>query len=99
LPILIVLLASSVLNAAYFLPITYKAFFEKEGSGHHKEWDHALHHDSHGGHGEGHDEGHGHGDVKEIPLIVIPLVLTSIISIIIGIYPDYFLSLAKEIIR
>lgn len=95
LPILVVLLVSSVLNAAYFLPITYKAFFEKEGSGHKKEWDHALHHEGHGGH----DEGHGHGDVKEIPLIAIPLVLTAIISIIIGIYPDYFLSLAKEIIR
>ena len=25
-----VLLASTILNAAYFLPITYKAFFEKE---------------------------------------------------------------------
>ena len=98
-PILIVLLASTVLNAAYFLPITYKAFFEKEGSGHKKEWDHALNEDSHGGHGEGHDSGHGHGDIKEIPLIAIPLVLTSIISIVIGIYPDYFLSLAKEIIR
>ena len=29
-PILMVLLVSTVLNAAYFLPITYKAFFEKE---------------------------------------------------------------------
>ena len=100
LPILIVLLASTILNAAYFLPITYKAFFEKEGSGHHKAWDHALHHDSHGeGDDGGHGNEHGHGDIKEIPLIAIPLVLTSIISIIIGIYPDYFLSLAKEIIR
>jgi multicomponent Na+:H+ antiporter subunit D len=100
LPILIVLLASTILNAAYFLPITYKAFFEKEGSGQHKAWDHALHHDSHGeGHDGGHGNEHGHGDIKEIPLIAIPLVLTSIISIIIGIYPDYFLSLAKEIIR
>src|SRR3989304_1676246 len=44
-PILIVLLASTILNAAYFLPITYKAFFEKEGSGQ----------------GEGHDSGHGYG--------------------------------------
>jgi multicomponent Na+:H+ antiporter subunit D len=31
-PILVVLLTSSLLNAAYFLPITYSAFFEK-GSG------------------------------------------------------------------
>ena len=28
--VLIVLLASSLLNAAYFVPIIYKAFFEKE---------------------------------------------------------------------
>ncbi|MCI0469297.1 MAG: monovalent cation/H+ antiporter subunit D family protein, partial [Nitrospirae bacterium] len=41
--ILAVLLASTVLNAAYFMPIVYKAFFEKEddhghgGHGHHEE--------------------------------------------------------------
>lgn len=74
-PILVVLLVSSVLNAAYFLPITYKAFFEKENhTGHHEE-------------------------VKEIPIVIIPLVITAIISILVGIYPDYFLTLAKEVIR
>ncbi len=92
-PILIVLLVSTVLNAAYFLPITYKAFFEKEGGGHHKEWDHELHKDSHD------DHGHGHGEVREIPLVAIPLVITAVISVIAGIYPDYFLSLAKVVIR
>ena len=30
---LAVLLVSSVLNAAYFLPVTYTAFFEKESAG------------------------------------------------------------------
>jgi multicomponent Na+:H+ antiporter subunit D len=37
--ILVVLLASSLLNAAYFGPIVYKAFFEKENTeeGHHHE--------------------------------------------------------------
>jgi len=74
-PILVVLLFSSVLNAAYFLPITYKAFFEKEN--------HTDHHE----------------EVKEIPVVVIPLVITAIISILVGIYPDYFLTLAKEVIR
>ncbi len=78
-PILIVLLASTLLNAAYFLPITYKAFFEKPDDTH-----------SGGGH---------HEEIREIPMVAVPLVLTAIISIIIGIYPDYFLSLAKEIIR
>lgn len=87
-PILIVLLASTILNAAYFLPITYKAFFEEPN-------------DSHSGGGHHHDS-HGHGhheEIREIPLVAIPLVITAIISIIIGIYPDYFLSLAKEVIR
>ncbi len=83
-PILMVLLVSTVLNAAYFLPITYKAFFEKEepaaGGGH-------GHHDEH------------HGEVREIPMVAVPLVITAIISLLIGIYPDYFLSLAQEVIR
>jgi len=38
-------------------------------------------------------------EVREIPMVAIPLVLTAIISIVIGIYPDYFLSLAKEVLR
>lgn len=39
-----VLLASTILNAAYFVPIVYKAFFEKE----HED----SHHEHHGDHGE-----------------------------------------------
>lgn len=82
-PILMILLVSTVLNAAYFLPITYKAFFEKEQESE--------------GHGHG-DHGH-HEEVREIPMVMIPLVVTAIISLLIGIYPDYFLSLAQEVIR
>lgn len=78
--ILVVLLVSTVLNAAYFLPITYKAFFEKE-----KPDDH------NGGH---HDE-----KARELPMMTIPLVLTAIGSVVIGIYPDFFIALAKEVIR
>jgi multicomponent Na+:H+ antiporter subunit D len=81
-PILMVLLASTILNAAYFLPITYKAFFEKE-----------KHEDAH------HGDDHHHEEIKEIPMVVIPLVLTAIISLIIGIYPNYFLGLAQEVIK
>ncbi len=75
--VLIVLLSSTVLNAAYFLPITYKAFFEKPEE----------------------EADHSDGAVKEIPLMVIPLVLTAIGSVLIGIYPDYFIALAKEVIK
>lgn len=86
-PILIVLLVSAVLNAAYFLPITYKAFFEKEEDNHHSG------HGNSGGHDEHHEE------VRDIPMMAVPVVITAIISIIIGIYPDYFLSLAREVIK
>lgn len=82
-PILVALLVSTVLNAAYFLPITYKAFFEKE------EATVISSHDSHDHHEE----------IREIPFVVVPLVVTSIISLVIGIYPDYFLRLAQEVIR
>ena len=81
-----VLLASTILNAAYFLPITYKAFFQKEVLSTHflpdlQEGD------------------HHHEEIKENPMVVIPLVLTAIISLIIGIFPVYFLTLAQEVIR
>lgn len=81
-PILMILLASTILNAAYFLPITYKAFFEKEKPD-----------DTH------HGDNHHHEEIKEIPMVVIPLVLTAIISLIIGIYPNYFLGLAQQVIK
>jgi len=89
LPFLFVLLVSSILNAAYFLPITYKAFFEEPNNDHHN-----IH-----GHHEPIPEGSNQGEVREIPMVAVPLFLTGIISIIVGIYPDYFLALAKEVIR
>ena len=83
-PILMVLLVSTVLNAAYFLPITYKAFFQKETIPSHFLPNH---------HGE------EHAEIKENLMVVIPLVLTAIISLIIGMFPVYFLTLAQEVIR
>lgn len=81
LPILIVLLASTLLNTAYFIPIVYKAFFEEE------EEHSSLHHQS---------EQH---EVKEVPFMVIPLVLTAIGSIILGFYPNFIVNLAERVIR
>ena len=83
LPILMVLLGSTILNAAYFLPITYKAFFEKEKVSSHSDHDLQDHHE----------------EIKENPMVVVPLVLTAIISLIIGIFPVYFLDLAQEVLR
>jgi multicomponent Na+:H+ antiporter subunit D len=81
-PILIVLLASTLLNAAYFLPVVYNGFFaEPVEDPHH----------------------HGKGDAPEIReaslFVVVPLLLTAVLSVLIGIFPGYFLALAREVIR
>ncbi len=65
--LLVALLSSTILNAAYFAPIIYKAFFEAPVA----EVDHSH--------------------FKEAPLtMVIPLCLTSAISVFLGLYPDTF---------
>ena len=76
---LAVLLVSSVLNAAYFLPVSYVAFFGVEESV-----------------GEAPE---GSRTIKEIPLVTIPLVATAILSLLMGIYPDYFLTLAEGVVK
>lgn len=70
--ILLVLLASTLLNVGYFAPVAFKAFFGKR------------------------PEGEVYEGVKEAPLsMVIPLSITAIISVIIGIYPDFFMAFVK----
>ncbi len=70
LPIVIVLMASTILNAGYFVPITFKAFF----TGDRQTWK---------------QEGIG-----EAPLtMVIPLVVASLISVGLGLFPDFFTGL------
>jgi len=72
--ILLVLLASTLLNVAYFAPITYNAFFGKR------------------------PEGEKYEGIKEAPLaMLIPLMITSVISILLGIYPNIFLNFVKGI--
>jgi len=73
--ILIMLFASASLNAFYFLPIVYKAFFEEP------------------------DEKNKHDEIKENPLVVVPLVLTAVCSVTFFLYPNYFIRLAKEVIK
>jgi multicomponent Na+:H+ antiporter subunit D len=69
-PILIVLMASTILNAGYFVPITIRAFFE----GKKEQW--------------------SRRDIQEAPLtMVVPIVLASLISLGIGIFPDFFVGL------
>ncbi|MBX5235947.1 monovalent cation/H+ antiporter subunit D family protein [Rhizobium sp. NLR4a] len=71
---LVVLLVSSILNAAYFLPVSYAAFFQAETQ-------------------------ESRTTVREIPLVTIPLVATAILSVLMGIFPSYFLTLADGVIR
>jgi multicomponent Na+:H+ antiporter subunit D len=73
--ILLVLLASTLLNVAYFAPITYRAFFGKRPPG---EVD---------------------AGIKEAPLaMLIPLMITSLITVILGIYPEIFLNFVKAVL-
>jgi len=73
-----VLLVSSVLNAAYFLPITYKAFFEAETVAAAAQPAPAI---------------------REIPMVAAPLVVTALLSLALGMYPDYFVTLAQWVIK
>jgi multicomponent Na+:H+ antiporter subunit D len=81
--VLAVLVASSFLNAAYFVPIIYKAFFREEDSM-------AKDHENNGQKNEG---------VKEIPFMVVPLTLTAIVSVVLGLYPDFIVQIAESVIR
>ncbi|MBK5567736.1 monovalent cation/H+ antiporter subunit D family protein [Ensifer sp. SSB1] len=72
---LAVLLASSVLNAAYFLPVSYVAFFGRT------------------------EASEGQNTIREIPLVTIPLVATAALSVLMGMFPGYFVTLAEGVIR
>ncbi|WP_022847458.1 MULTISPECIES: monovalent cation/H+ antiporter subunit D family protein [unclassified Desulfurobacterium] len=73
---MVVLLISALFNAAYFVPIVYKGFFEKPKPG--IEIEH----------------------ISEAPLtMVIPLTVTAIASLLLGIYPYFFLNLIQTLWR
>ncbi len=72
--LLCVLLASTVLNAAYFLPIVFRAFFKPAPAG-------DEHFDS----------------IREAPyFVVVPLTITAILSVVFGIFPNYFINLIER---
>jgi multicomponent Na+:H+ antiporter subunit D len=73
LPIVIVLMLSTILNAAYFAPITIKAFFQGRKSG----W--------------------SRSDIKEAPAtMVVPIVIAASISIVLGLFPGFFIGLVER---
>ena len=73
--IMFVLLASTVLNAAYFLPVVFKMYF-----------------------GEKHKDAHFE-KVREYPFVVVPLVITAMLTIGVGLFPDFFLGLAERMVQ
>jgi multicomponent Na+:H+ antiporter subunit D len=74
--LLAVLLASSLLSAAYLGPVVYKAYLEQAPLG---------------------DEGGPHA-VREVPWMVIPLVGSALASLLLGLYPDPVLALARKVV-
>ncbi len=79
--ILIVLAASTILNACYFLPIVHAAFFKEANPG--------LHAASSNPHS-------GKGRIKEAPaLMVASLVLTALGALALFFAPGFFLDLAR----
>ncbi len=74
--ILLILMTSTMLNAAYFVPITYRAFFARPPAG---------------------EPAQG---IREAPLsMVIPIMIAAVISVIIGIYPDFFMNFVSMVTR
>jgi multicomponent Na+:H+ antiporter subunit D len=44
------------------------------------------------------DPDSGHHEVREVPWIVVPLILTALASLLLGIYPDPVLRLAGSVV-
>ncbi len=72
--IIVVLLASTLLNAAYFAPIVYQGFFGKPSQ---SDLEHKY------------TEAH--------PSMVVPLAVTAVISVVIGLYPGFFMRFVQAI--
>jgi len=70
--IVLILLASTILNVAYFAPVVYQAYFGTPPAG----------------------DGHEH--VKEAsPAMLVPILIAVTISVVLGVYPDFFINLIK----
>ena len=42
---------------------------------------------------------HENAVIKEIPFMVVPLTLTAIVSVVLGLYPDFIVKIAESVIR
>lgn len=73
--IIIILLISTLLNAAYFAPVIYQGFFGKASES---------------------DLKHNYAEAH--PALVIPLSITALISVLIGLYPNFFMRFVQHLI-
>ncbi|NVB42416.1 monovalent cation/H+ antiporter subunit D family protein [Pseudenhygromyxa sp. WMMC2535] len=89
-----VLCTSTLLNAAYFLPIVYRAFLRAPPDEHAHDDEHD---DEHAGeHADGHDEHGDHHDHGEAPLpIVFALTCTAAATVLLFFQPDLFAGYAS----
>jgi multicomponent Na+:H+ antiporter subunit D len=72
--IIIILLISTLLNAAYFAPVVYQGYFGKPSQ---SDVDHKY---------------------SEAPAaMVVPLAITAIISVLIGLYPAFFMNFVRNL--
>ncbi len=70
-----VLLISTLLNAAYFVPVIYQGFFGKASELDVK-----------------------HNFAEAHPAMVIPLSITAVVSVLIGLFPNFFMTFVKHVI-
>ena len=72
--VMVVLLVSTLLNAAYFAPVVYQGFFGKVSEA---------------------DRQHQFSEAH--PALVVPLVVTAVISVAIGLYPGFFMNFVQRL--
>jgi multicomponent Na+:H+ antiporter subunit D len=93
--ILVVLIASALLNAAYFAPVVYHAFFGQPpaaAAAANLKSQISNHNMAEHGHAPAVRTG-------EAPLaMLIPLCLTAVISVALGLYPDFFMQFASAVL-
>ena len=91
LPLLAALMVSSLLNIAYLMPITVRAFFLDPPA-----VDHAHDHTSEGVYAHGHKS--GRGAIREAPILcVVPLCITALGCIVLFFFADGVYELLKPI--
>ena len=73
--IIVILLVSTLLNAAYFAPVVYQGYFGKPSAA---------------------DVEHKYGEAH--PALVVPLAITAVISVLIGLYPAFFMNFVRHLI-